>query len=214
MGRVEAAIAHGTGSLGGGDLGSIGRTDDGDIIALVGGIGYELCHHTVFFGNHPAGGEWHIPATFGVTHFGAINKRVGTPALGVAFDAPSVDLLLHTCHDGFERSAYLHAQRIATTHHMQGGPRQQGGDGVEVTGTHIAAEAGGFEGNRATTTKRITNHGAMPKAPFAQFLHELYQRLRLGAEVRINRLPRGGIGAADFFGAEAVFEILGIGHLP
>jgi len=186
MGRVQPAITHRTGGFGGGDLRRIGTTHDGDVVAFVRIIGDELRHRAVFFGDDPARGQGHIPATFGVADFGAINKGVSSPALGVALDAPGVDLLTHACHDRFERGTDLRAQCITPPHHMQGGPGQQSSDGVEVAGAHIAAEAGGFEGNRAAATKGIANHGTTPKAALAQFLHQFGQRLGLRAEVSVD----------------------------
>ena len=95
---------------------------------------------------------------------------------------------------------------------LEGPPGEHAGDGVQVRGIDVAAEARRLEGNLARSAEGVGHLGATAEAHQAELLDQFREGVGVRAEVRVYLLPDMGMNGGDFLGATAVVYALAVGR--
>ena len=107
----------------------------------------------------------------------------------LVFDAPLADLGIDGGVDLLLRLAHLGGDFRPAADDVERGPGEQGGDGVEIRGVGLAADAGGFERDGAAAAKGIAHAGDSPEARLPELGDKLRNGAGGGAEVGVDFFP-------------------------
>jgi hypothetical protein len=116
----------------------------------------------------------------------------GFQVFGFVFDAPLGDLAVHGGIDFRLGGADFFGDLGSAADDVEGGPGEQGGDGVEVGGLGLAADAGGLEGDGTAAAEGIANAWDAAEAALAEFCYEFGDGGGAGAEVGVDIFPGRG----------------------
>lgn len=205
----------GFGHFSGGDAG-----EDVDTVTLFLRDGDEAGDGFRFFSDDPGGSERDEPAGLGAADLDTVEVSIGAPdlfielgggegavgdfcgegipladgeILGFVLDAPVADLAIDGGVDFFLGFPNLSGDLGATTDDIEGGPSEEGCDGIEVRGVGFAADAGCLEGDGAAAAEGIADAGDAAKAFLAELGHEFAELGGIGAEVGVDLFPGSDI---------------------
>ena len=105
-------------------------------------------------------------------------------------DAPRGDLSIYRIVNFALRLAHLLGNFFAAADDIERSPGEQRRDGIEIGAVGIAADPRRLKRNRAAAAKRIADARHMSEPALAQLAHQLRQRVRARAEVRVDFIPR------------------------
>jgi len=108
------------------------------------------------------------------------------------FDAPSGDLGVHRGVDFRLGDADFFGDLGSSADDVEAGPSEKGGDGIEIGGVGLAADAGGLEGDGAAAAESIPHARDAAEAELAKFADKLGDGAGGGAEVGVDFFPSGG----------------------